>query len=63
MNIRKEWENMSEKKRDKNIVKDTIGDPAFYNDQIDNKKEPMKKSMDTKKENTNKDTKPKERGF
>ncbi|MDP4093859.1 MAG: hypothetical protein Q8920_10905 [Bacillota bacterium] len=40
---------MDKKMRDKNIVKDPIGDPAFYNDQIDRKKEPVKADYDKKK--------------
>ncbi|MGI6707305.1 MAG: hypothetical protein ACOX6S_14110 [Clostridia bacterium] len=40
---------MKEKKRDRNIVKETIGDPAFYNDQIDENKNPMKGEMEKKK--------------
>jgi len=40
---------MKEKKRDKSIVKEAIGDPAFYNDQIDESKEPLKKTMEGKK--------------
>lgn len=42
---------MKEKKSDKNIVKETAGDPAFYNDQIGNNKEPVKKNMKTPKDN------------
>lgn len=41
---------MDEKKRDKNIVKEAIGDPAFYNDQISADKEPVKANYDKKKE-------------
>lgn len=41
---------MKEKKRDKNIVKEAIGDPAFYNDQIDAKGEPARKLADDKKQ-------------
>ncbi len=33
---------MKEKMRDKGIVKEAVGDPAFYNDQIDKSKEPVK---------------------
>lgn len=33
---------MKEKMRDKGIVKEAVGDPAFYNDQIDRNKEPVK---------------------
>ncbi len=33
---------MDKKMRDKNIVKEAVGDPTFYNDQIDAKKEPVK---------------------
>ncbi len=40
---------MKEKKRNKSIVKETIGDPAFYNDQIDQNKKPAKSMYDTKK--------------
>lgn len=39
---------MKEQKRDKKIVKEAIGDPAFYNDQIGKNKEPVKKNMDAK---------------
>lgn len=35
---------MKEKMRDKSIVKEAIGDPAFYNDQTDKNKEPVKAS-------------------
>ena len=40
---------MKEQKRDKNIVKEAIGDPAFYNDQINEKKEPAIEMMKNKK--------------
>lgn len=40
---------MNEKKRDKSITKDPVGDPAFYNDQIGKNKEPFKASTDKKK--------------
>lgn len=40
---------MKEKKRNKDITKDPIGDPAFYNDQIGENKEPIKQIMDKKK--------------
>lgn len=40
---------MKEKMKDKKAVKDAIGDPAFYNDQIDANKEPVKAAMDKKK--------------
>lgn len=40
---------MKEKKKDKDIVKDAIGDPAFYNDQIGENKEPVKANMESKK--------------
>ena len=40
---------MKEKKRDKSIVKEAIGDPAFYNDQIGENKEPMKAVIESKK--------------
>ncbi len=33
---------MDKKMRDRDIVKEAIGDPAFYNDKIDAKKEPLK---------------------
>ncbi len=39
---------MKKKLKDKNAVKDTIGDPAFYNDQISDNKEPIKSVMDKK---------------
>ena len=41
---------MKEQKRDKKIVKEAIGDPAFYNDQTDMNKEPVKKTMEKKKD-------------
>ena len=40
---------MKEKKRDKSIVKEAIGDPAFYNDQINEKNEPVRAIMENKK--------------
>ncbi len=40
---------MKEKKKEKKVVADAIGDPAFYNDQIDSNKEPIKSSMEKKK--------------
>ncbi len=40
---------MREKMRDKKAVKEPIGDPAFYNDQIDANKEPVKATMEKKK--------------
>ena len=40
---------MKERKRDKDIVKEAIGDPAFYNDKMVEHKEPMKAVMDRKK--------------
>ena len=45
---------MKEKKRDLGIVKEAIGDPAFYNDQIDKNKEPMKAVIDRKKSSSSK---------
>lgn len=45
---------MKEKKRNKNIVKEAIGDPAFYNDQTDHNKEPVKARYDKKKGGKNK---------
>jgi hypothetical protein len=36
---------IKEKKINENAVKDTIGDPAFYNDQIGENKDPMRKNM------------------
>jgi hypothetical protein len=45
---------MKEKKRDKDIVKEAIGDPAFYNDQIDENKEPVKARLEKKKRDKNK---------
>ncbi|HHV29370.1 hypothetical protein [Acetivibrio mesophilus] len=36
---------MDKKMRDKNVVKEGVNDPAFYNDQIDKNKEPMRASM------------------
>ncbi|MGE4284481.1 MAG: hypothetical protein AB7G87_12315 [Clostridia bacterium] len=47
---------MKEKKKDKDIVKDAIGDPAFYNDQIDENKEPMKAVMENKKDDKTKNS-------
>lgn len=41
---------MKEKKRDKSVVKEAIGDPAFYNDQISADKEPVKAKYENKKE-------------
>lgn len=41
---------MDEKKRDKSVVKEAIGDPAFYNDQISADKEPVKAKYDKKKD-------------
>jgi hypothetical protein len=40
---------MKEKKRDRNIVKDPIGDPAFYNDQIGENAVPAKEISEKKK--------------
>ncbi|HEX3029041.1 MAG TPA: hypothetical protein VHT34_07025 [Clostridia bacterium] len=40
---------MKEKKKDQDIVKDAVGDPAFYNDQIGSNKEPQKANMDRRK--------------
>jgi hypothetical protein len=40
---------MKEKKRDRSIVKEAIGDPAFYNDQINKNKEPEKALYNRKK--------------
>lgn len=37
---------MKEKKKDEEIVKEAIGDPAFYNDQIGLNKEPQKANME-----------------
>lgn len=45
---------MKEKKKDKKVVLDAVGDPAFYNDQIGSNKEPIKAEMDKKKNNKNK---------
>jgi len=45
---------MKEKKADKNITKEVIGDPAFYNDQIAENKEPIKAVMDGKNRNKKK---------
>ncbi|ADU73658.1 hypothetical protein M972_11597 [Acetivibrio thermocellus AD2] len=36
---------MHKKMRDKNVVKEGVNDPAFYNDQIDSKNEPIRASM------------------
>ncbi|NLD50629.1 MAG: hypothetical protein GX660_26095 [Clostridiaceae bacterium] len=41
---------MKEKKRDKGISRDPVGDPAFYNDQIGENKEPAKKNIEKKKD-------------
>jgi len=40
---------MKEKKRDRSIIKEAVGDPAFYNDQIDENKHPMKGEMEKRK--------------
>lgn len=40
---------MKEKKKDRSIVKEAIGDPAFYNDQIDKNNEPVKAGYERKK--------------
>ncbi|NLL05812.1 MAG: hypothetical protein GX270_08510 [Clostridiaceae bacterium] len=45
---------MKEKKKDKKFVIDAIGDPAFYNDQTDENKEPIKSAMEKKKGRKNK---------
>ncbi len=45
---------MDKKKADPRAVKEVAGDPAFYNDQIDENLDPIKASMATEK-----DTKPK----
>ncbi|MDF2523986.1 MAG: hypothetical protein K0R31_1627 [Clostridiales bacterium] len=45
---------MNEKKRDQNIVKEAIGDPSFYNDQITQGNEPIKAVM---KDNKNEKSK------
>lgn len=42
---------MKDKKKDKKLVGDAIGDPAFYNDQIGENKEPIKATMEKKKGN------------
>ncbi len=41
---------MKKKKRDKRLVKEPIGDPVFYNDQIGAAKEPVKEKYDKKEE-------------
>lgn len=41
---------MDKKKADPKAVKEVAGDPAFYNDQIDDSLEPIKASMATKKD-------------
>lgn len=40
---------MKVKKADKNMEKEVLGDPAFYNDQIDENKEPIKAVMEKRK--------------
>lgn len=40
---------MKAQKKDKNIVKEAIGDPAFYNDQIGENKKPGKTISEKKK--------------
>jgi len=45
---------MKEKKKDKKFVVDAVGDPAFYNDQINSDKEPVKAAMNKKRENKGK---------
>lgn len=46
---------MKEKKRDKELTKEAIGDPAFYNDQIGENNEPGKsvseKRVNSKRKN------------
>lgn len=39
---------MDKKKADEKAVKEVLGDPAFYNDQIGNNLEPQKANMDKK---------------
>jgi hypothetical protein len=39
---------MDKKKADPKAVKEVAGDSAFYNDQIGNNNEPLKKNMDEK---------------
>lgn len=45
---------MKEKKRDKKLVKEPIGDPAFYNDQICADNRPVKTIRDKKEEKSQK---------
>ncbi|MCX7711695.1 MAG: hypothetical protein N2484_17775, partial [Clostridia bacterium] len=40
---------MNEQKRDRSIVKEAIGDPAFYNDKIGDNKEPLKEILGKEK--------------
>jgi len=40
---------MKENKRDKDITKEAVGDPAFYNDQIDEDALPAKTTTERKK--------------
>lgn len=46
----KEEKSMKEKKKDTRITKDPVGDPAFYNDQIGENKQPERGNL-KKKEN------------
>ncbi|HOM01911.1 MAG TPA: hypothetical protein PLH43_03680 [Acetivibrio sp.] len=41
---------MNKKMRDKNVVKEGVKDPAFYNDQIDSNNEPVRASMQKDKD-------------
>lgn len=45
----KEAKTVKEKKRDKDIVQDAIGDPAFYNDQIGENNIPGREVSEDKK--------------
>lgn len=40
---------MDKKKIDPNVDKQVAGDPAFYNDQVNNNNEPIKATVDKKK--------------
>ncbi len=41
---------MKEKKRDRKLVKDPVGDPAFYNDQVCADNKPVKTIRDKNEE-------------
>jgi len=51
-NLKKEDLFPCTKNEDKNVVKEGVNDPAFYNDQIDSKNEPIRASMQKDKTRT-----------